>query len=660
MLATENTSVGAKELKDSSMIKEYVDEMKKSILSIYPDIDEEELSKIISQETSKMVKEVPIVNFVNNYENTNKKTTLLKWYEWYKKNNPITTEHGVCYKRHDQSVNLSAKLLEYILQMRKYHKDKMFECKEKKDFEGEKYHNIRQKVFKIFANSYYGATGQPKSIFFNLFTALSITGKGQSLITNAIMSFEAFYSDNTEFEDLDDIIIYINRIKNEERVFKDTECLSKQITVERLAKRLLRKLRYKAKQKEYSDEVKKILSSLSKKDLNHIYYKNNLFEFCKQEKVFKFIVDIINKSPEFKDPNKVPEEIKGELDLLLNWIIEFVYYPHSEFNRIKKGKKLKRKCTVTIDTDSAMLNIEPWIEFLTANNDVWDYESISKDLVFKMVNVMAYILHNMIGLVHARYTADCNVPEDKRSIINMKNEFLMERMVLTKSKKAYASKLLLQEGKEVVPEKSLDIKGLTIKKANVNRNLSATMQNILKENILESKEINISRILKELSDLEKDIVDTLKEGSTKYFLPDKCNEPDSYKTPFQMQIIRGICAWNILYPDSEITYPAQVNMVKLNINSLMDLDKEKIGDDEIYDKIKTGIFDDENLSKYGFTILSVPKNVSKIDDWIIPFIDVDTMIFNSMTNFNKILESISVRTIPTAADELHYSNIIDF
>ena len=314
-----------------------------------------------------------------------------------------------------------------------------------------------------------------------------------------------------------------------------------------------------------------------------------------------------------------------------------------------------------------MINTEPWIDFLLEHDTNHKYSKTNKEDVYKMVNIIAYILGNMIGSVHARYTEECNVPEDKRPIINMKNEFLMKRIMTTSNKKNYADYLWLQEGVEVPDEDSLDIKGLSIKKANVNNTVSKLLQENLENNILRSDDVNINTVLSSLIDLEKDIRTSLANGEVKYLVPDKSNEPSTYKTPFQVQAVRGIYVWNYLYPEKEITYPAQINKVKLNIDTIFKLDLDKMREDvgveeadRIYNILEEKVFNDENMSKYGVTILCLPKSEKNIPKWAIPYIDVDTIVADSLSNFNKILESIGVKTISFTADDAHYSNIIDF
>jgi len=342
-------NVSKEKLLSSEMIQDYIESVKETVKASFPEIDDDELQKVIEEELTNTVNTIPVISFENNYTKTKKKTDLLSWYSWFKKKKPITTEHGVVYKRHDESVNLSAKLLEFILDTRKYHKKKMLECKNNGDKIGEAFHNIRQKVYKIFANSYYGAMGEMRAIFYNLFTALSITGKGQSLITNAAMSFEMFFADNLQFKSMDDVYIYIRNIKNEKRNFKDSVCLKKQISSEKLKKRL-KDLFGKDYKNRIDDEIlDSIIDKLSKKDINRIYYKNNLYEFCKNETILEKIYLIMDKVESFRNPNEVPKEIEEDLKELWSWLKEFVYYDHTIFDHTNIVKEMKRKTVVVVN-----------------------------------------------------------------------------------------------------------------------------------------------------------------------------------------------------------------------------------------------------------------------------------------------------------------------
>lgn len=624
----------------------------------FPDKSEEELSEFLDKQIKKNLKNTDC-KFVNNYTNKTVNLNLLRFTEWYFDKNPISTEHGVFFKKQDQAINLPAKMLEHILNSRKANKKKMFQAEKAGNKELTKFYNTRQKVDKIFANSYYGVSGQSASVFYNLFVALSITGKGQSIISTAMTTFERFLANNILFRSIDDCLYFVSTIVNDETItLDDSENLDKDITLEKVRDYLLSKFYNPRSSKKYTDTLGAVLSQLDQPTLNRIYYKNNLFAFFSNKKIFQILEDIIGSCDEFKNPGEVPESIKPYLDDLWNRVKEYVFFNHPVHNRINTLKTIKRKAVIVVDTDSNFLNIEPFYKYVQKKAS-FEVDDTDLQMTYKIVNIMAFMLSNVIADSYWKYTGDCNVPESHRPIIAMKNEFLMSRVLLTSRKKNYASVVLLQEGVEKNPPE-LDIKGLSIKKSNVNRNTGKFLQDILEKDILSSPTINSSEILSKLEGFENSVRNSFNKGEITYMTPSKANDISSYKAPFTQATIRAGLAWNAVHPNNPITFPAPVNLVKINADSIDKIASIYDEHKDVYKALKTEVFDHPDLGKYGLTYWAMPKNVDKLPDWIIPFVDTETIIQDNLKNFLPILNSIGIKTINIKADELFFSNIVDF
>lgn len=638
-------------------IEEYKGETLKILNRIFPDLPKEELEEFISEEISKNLVD-PECTFWNNYTNKTAKTSLLKFITWVDKKKPILTEHGVCFK--PNALNPNADMLADITNSRKVFKKQMFDCQRDGDMEGAKLFDIKQKVMKRFSNSYYGVSGQKRSIFYNLHVALSVTGKGQSIATTSLTSFEGFLANNILFNSLDDCLIFMQNIilEKPDRRYKDKEVLDGNISKETLVDYLLNQFFDKKNAKNYRWVIEKFVEKLNKTNINRIYYKNNLLEFCKNETIVDLINRILSIESEFRDPNNIPEEMKEDIEEFWAYIDEYVFYNYPIFDRMTIAKEMRRKRVIGCDTDSNFINLEPWYEFILSLEGIDDE---NKKDVFKIINLITVVLNNVISNVFLKITELSNVPEGRRKQISMKNEFLLKRILLTENKKNYASVIVLQEGIEKDPPK-LDIKGLTIRKSNVNKNTRDILKDILEEDVLKSENINLKEVLRKLEGFEDRIRESFEAGETTFMKPDKVNEISSYKMPYSIPALRGILVWNLLYPDVPIPFPAQVNTVKLtsaSIDRLAYLYENK-KTKKFYKILKENVFEDENLKNYGFSIIAIPKEVDKIPDWIIPVIDIDTVVRDNLSNFIIILNSIGVKTISLKADELFFSNIIDF
>jgi hypothetical protein len=621
-------------------------------------MSDEELSDFLDSEIKGNLKN-PDCTLVNNYANKTVKLNLLRFTEWYFDKKPISTEHGVFFKRQEQALNLPALMLEHILNSRKVNKKKMFQAKEAGDKELAKFYNTRQKVDKIFANSYYGVSGQSSSVFYNLFVALSITGKGQSIISTAMTTFERFLANNILFRSLDECLLFIKTVSGEDYTLLDKDNIDRDIRKDELTDYLVNQFANKEVGRQSRNIIQSIVDNIDQTAVNRIYYKNNLFGFLSNSKIFAFLEEILGDDQDFKNPEKLPATISITIQELWKRVKEYVFYNHPVFNRINVLKTIKRKAVIVVDTDSNFLNIEPFFRYVQSNSK-HKIDDNDEKMTFKIVNLMSYMLSDVIKEAYWKYTDDCGVPDSHKPIIAMKNEFLMKRVLLTTRKKNYASVVVLQEGVAVEEKDQLDIKGLSIKKSNVNRNTGQYLQDILEKDILASPYIDVQGILRKLESFENDVRSSFASGKTKYMTPAKANEIESYDNPYRQAAIRAALVWNAVNPNSPITFPAQINMVKLTSDSIDKIAPLYKNNKELYQTLKAKIFDDESLGKYGLTYFAMPKGETELPSWVIPLVDVDTIIQDNLKNFLPILNSIGIKTINIKASEMFFSNIVDF
>ena len=622
-----------------------------------PDVDSSILFKLIDDDIAENFKDTNCI-IENNYTGAVEKLVLTDFIDWWNKEKPITVENGGLFKNHHEAENISAELLEFILTMRKKYKKLMFENRDNPDLR--RYYDTLQKVFKIFANSWYGVAGQSSSIFFNLLVASGITRKGQSIISTSMTALERFFANNIKFENLDDALLFINNVIGEETKYIDYQNIVVPVDKTSVLKHLLGmfglpKAVLKRNLPFYEKTLDTALSELNEEQLTRVYYKNNLRAFMNCPYVLDMFRELVDHETKFYDPNHIPEELDGMVKSLWDVTREFVFYRQHVFNRLGLIRTQSRKAVIIVDTDSNFLNLDPQFKHLVKKLNI----KADEDTTFKLINTLTYFATSVIQEIFWKYTEDCNVPEEKRRIINMKNEFFMTRVVNTPNKKSYASVLKLQEGTLFNPPK-VDIKGLTIKKSNVNRNIGNALQKLLEEDILKAETINYSTILSKLDELADLIRQDFIDGKTTFMTPAKIADPDSYKTPYQIGPYRGAIVWNHLRPDNMITYPAQINTVKLKIDTLDDIKDLYNTNREEYQLIKKYVFDNKNLMNYGFSILSVPKNEKNLPKWLIPYIDIDSIVKDNLANFLIILQSIGIKVINTTADDMFVSNIIEF
>lgn len=642
------------EIEKHLFLKRWKDKQYRMLSKAYPECSKKHIMEFLDNEI-KINLQNPECYIDNNYLHKKIKSTLLDIYDWIERTNPICAGHGVFFRNQHQVKSALGQMILKFLTLRKSLKARL------KDFDPSSYeyatYDRKQGSEKVNANSIYGSFGAPTSFIYNPYTAPSVTATGQSLISTTCMAFENFVADNVRFNNLNECVTYIDNIINEEypsdSILPDVELIDAE-------KHICGKFyRYNAK---YDDALHTILSQLTQDELNRIYYKNNLFEFSHIEVIMSLIRTILYKCNSFTDPNNVPEEVSEELQLLWDYYNQYVFYNHSPVDRIQRLKNDKRKCVVTIDTDSNMLNLHPWTEFVFNDIINVDPELSTRDrdtIKFVTINIMSFVITAMMQTVLKKYCEDAHIPEDFHKYINIKNEFLFTRMILASKKKRYMSSVKLREGKIFSPEK-IDIKGLDFMKSTTSTTVKNKYMQMVTKHVLHAETINPQGLLSDVSEFEKEITKSLANGEKDFLAPLSVKELEAYKDPFRGQGIRAVHAWNVLYPDMSIELPAKVDIVKVRLDEPENLSKLSVEHPDHYKVIMEKINNNPNdqIAKKGFVVLAIPKNIQSIPEWIIPYIDYDTTSFNVLKKIFPILESLGFKTLKTSKNS-YFSNIVD-
>jgi hypothetical protein len=122
--------------------------------------------------------------------------------------------------------------------------------------------------------------------------------------------------------------------------------------------------------------------------------------------------------------------------------------------------------------------------------------------------------------------------------------------MMTQVKKNYASLIGVQEGNIVPEDKQLDIKGIEcLTKSSKSIKTRKALQKILLEDILKAPAIDQLRFIKDIAIFEKQIINSIQEGSTEYYKPVTIKSINSYADPMRIQGIKASIAWNMIKSD---------------------------------------------------------------------------------------------------------------
>lgn len=723
---------------NSEFIKKYIKESISILKKINPNWDDEKIEKTIKKMINKNMCN-PKVTIDNNYTGNSRETTLLSVYDWCLDTKPLIAGNGTFYKPHYEGLSPTAKMIDGFLINRKKIKKEMFSIEDTSSFEY-KDKDREQGNEKINANSYYGASGAPTSAFYSLYSGPATTLTAQSVISTTEQLFESFLVDNYFFIDINELMHWLEVIIDDNKDFiLDDFIISKSVddVTDRLVSKIINTDKY-----DY-EIIHSYLSSLDNNLVTLIYYKNNLINFFKEhKKIRNLMIKILQKTKNldyidndenwldkvpkeyrqkfseknqsykdwnkfvnyksFFNPNDVPEEVKDDVEKLNNYFMKYVYVRYLSFDRVYRLKNFKRDVVTVIDTDSNILSLDTFVNYVL--DEIVCGESFGRPFmknVFIIINTIAFSITSAVTDILLTYGKYSNIPKEYRPRFNMKNEFMFSTLVIGQTKKRYISKILLREGNLMKPALN-DVKGFEFKKASCSDKAEEVFMGIIKKYILDSDDININNILKELKQFELHVKNSILNGERTFLPNGNAKELAAYKNPSTVSTVRAFTAWNILNPDNQIELPSKISLVKMNIFDEKDIEDLKDTHQDIYDIIIEKIFNDttgmfvnkklieekityinpkdskwlekvpkkyktkfkkltvEDWNKFvdeyegpqlekkydvkskGLQILAIPSN-TKIPDWCIPYIDINTMVNNILAPFRPVLELFGIQ-----------------
>ena len=185
------------------------------------------------------------------------------------------------------------------------------------------------------------------------------------------------------------------------------------------------------------------------------------------------------------------------------------------------------------------------------------------------------------------------------------------------------------------------------------------MEKIIHDRITSvSPNVDIPGIMRDLSDLEDEIVQSIMNGERKFLMRLNCKDIIAYKNPYSMPQVLSVLAWNAIYPEEEIMLPDKLDVIYVNIPNAEALEKIKKTFPYEYERMKTVLFEG-SLSVFrdrGIKYLAIPNSYEGIPDFIKPFIDYEYIKSRNVNTFKPITDALGNMDIGTKANS-HFSNI---
>jgi hypothetical protein len=100
-------------------------------------------------------------------------------------------------------------------------------------------------------------------------------------------------------------------------------------------------------------------------------------------------------------------------------------------------------------------------------------------------------------------------------------------------------------------------------------------------------------------------------------------------------------------------------MIKVKLTNEKEVEKLKTINRHAYDILMKEIIDNDGcpFKDKGVQVIALPRNVDSIPEWLLPFVDYNTIVNDNISRFYSVLESLGVETMK-AGKMQYYSNIL--
>ena len=652
---------------------EYVKYASDFMAKLHPEWNKDELVKAVEHIYKSNLKD-PTIVMDNNVTGAGATITFTKLCGWIKQTNPVISGNATFYCQPSSLRSPTSKMLKTLKMERKAVKNKMFTMDPKSDEYASA--DLDQGNKKVIMNADYGGSGAPTAAFYTLYSPPATTLMAQSIITTMAAFFESYLGDNQVFFSLPECCDWMMAvIKKDEKIPGWIKVPTKPETTKRILSKFI------SLSPAYIPIVEKFVNNCTDTELIYLFYANNFKDLIRRHKHIQNLVrDILVTLPNieaaeevpeaykdkfasakdynewvsgemFLNPYKPPKAIKETLDKFIGYMKQFVYVEYLTPDSIVKLNNHKRNTVLLVDTDSNIINANLFVSFIL--NEIFPGEMFGRTKLYNemiLVNVICASLSVSVADILDYYGETHNMDPEARKELTMKNEFMFRVLFLLDRKKRYCASIVLREGNMMIPYKP-EIKGVDFIKAGVTENVSKLFEKMLCNRIIFSDKLELHELMSDLKKFERSIYDNLRNGGKEYLKSSAFKPESGYKSKegaWKLQTFKGAMIWNELYPNNKIYSLDRVHILKLAVEDSSDLNKIKDTFPEEYKLAMENIYKNENPSivKTGLSVICIPTSVKKIPEWLIPLIDYDQIISNTVSSFKSILRSLNIEEIP--------------
>lgn len=544
-----------------------------------------------------------------------------------------------------------------------------------------KWREFKNKEVKVKqnTNSMYGASTMPSCYISNVDIGGSITAQARNFISEQQWAIEKFLSSNFIFSNIDELMNWISQLfkikpniidpslmKYIDYIPTASDCRSRFIEISRdiegIRKGMAPILKSSFLMFDMMSDERRIF----------FYYANNPIQLINlNPKIKMMMYDITTNGIEFINPYNIPDSMKDDMNELYELLKYFCFAVIATYDRVVKYQTRKRRLCILSDTDSTMPTMYKLVTdtlHILGRDELVDNELV----VTKLVMFYVYVTTGLLDETCVQFAKDCNgYHKDEQFLLKMKNEYFFSRVLIFNVKKNYIGIQKLDEGKVVPEEKQLAITGRSLGSSGLNEYVSESINNIIENNVLRTDNYDPLIVLRGVNDISNHIRESILSGDKTFGIYARFNGINNIKDPERTAAARAGLTWNYIYKDDVISPGDAIYEFDTNLLTEDDLNKISSKYDDIKESIRNNVFRRNDLgfdfSRFGLKLFAIPADGEhvKLPEWIIPFIDIESMISKHLQPITSLYSSLLLSPCKvvdrnSSIKKLRASNLIRF
>lgn len=307
---------------------------------------------------------------------------------------------------------------------------------------------------------------------------------------------------------------------------------------------------------------------------------------------------------------------------------------------IAKVESMVRRCVVVSDTDSTIFTNQYWSKWFVGKID------FSKTS-FSVAYSMTYLTSQVVAHLLAKMCANIGVATEQIHQIAMKNEFFFPIFTQTPRAKHYFAFKSACEG-NVYKKMKMEIKGVEMRSSNappeVMQYLDVYMQDMMNK-LMKNGELTLDDVVGPVARTELQIIKDIQNGGFKYMRLMQIKDADAYVDGESAAPFKHYQLWEEVFaPKYGTVGKPPFPVVKIS----MDLKKKKLveqwlinmPDQELAERMRGWMQSNGSDSVTAFMFPLELLELHGIPKEIIPAIDLRELIYNVMSPFYLVLESM--------------------